>query len=101
MTQNSDYTFYGGGGFGGINKPKVIKIVQVPVNVTPNPTTISTDSCVYKAKKSKRRVKVIKSINKKSNQIHRTKKRKSHKKSKLQKYTKPSIVSKKVRFQNF
>ena len=98
MNLNSDYNFYGGGGFGGINKPKVIKSVIVPVNVHPPPTSASTVSSVYKAKNSKRRIKVRKSINEKLKPTHKAKKRKSHKKKKQQKKLKHS---KKVRFQNF
>ena len=95
MSQNYDYNFYGGGGFGGINKPKVTKSIIVPVTVSAIPTSSTTDSCVYKAKKTKRRVKVRKSNTKKSSPSIKAKKRKSHKK------IKSSKVPKKLRFQNF
>ncbi len=101
MTQNFDYTMSGECRSGRIDNPQVITSIIVPVNVSTNSTSNSKETCVYKAKKSKRRIKVIKSNIKKLQKIHIAKKKKSHKKRNHQKKRKICSKDKKVRFQNF
>ena len=86
----SDISFYGGSGFGGINKPNVIKTVIVPVASSSTTTvhkTAPTDPPVYKEAKKRRKTKP-----RKKSKAKPKKKRKAPKKRKQQ------IASKQVHF---
>ena len=99
MTNMSDYSFYGGGGFGGINKGQEPKTIYVPLptpeaNKLPNKLLRSLVPRVYKGVK-KRTHKKKKSVSysaKKTKKV--SKKHKKHKKSKKAK-------TKESKFQNF
>lgn len=55
---NDSYIFYGGGGFGGVNKANPLRTVYVHMTVPPiepAPTTSSAIDKVYKEQKPKRK----------------------------------------------
>ena len=100
MTTVSDYSFYGGGGFGGINKCQEPKTVYVPMlppvdNNLPNKLLRSLVPRVYKVAK-KRTEKKKKSVRKSAKKTRKvvSKKHKKHKKSK-------KANTKESKFQNF
>ena len=86
----SDYAFYGGGGFGGINKPNVIKTVIVPVSTasTSVPKADPTDPPVYKEVKKRRQTKPRK----------KSKDKAKPKKMKAPKKRKQPIISRNIHF---
>ncbi len=96
MTNVSDFTFYGGGGFGGINKAQEPKTVYVPMvepeaNKIPTKILRSLVPRVYKGAKRRSR-------KKKNTASKVTKKpRRAHKKQKKQK----KVCAKNTKFQNF
>ena len=96
MSNMSDFTFYGGGGFGGINKAQETKTVYVPMaepeaNKIPTKILRSIVPRVYKG--GKRRI-----LKKKNTASKVPKKpRRAHKKQNKQKKSR----AKKSKFQNF
>ena len=99
MTNVSDYSFYGGGGFGVINKGQEPKTIYVPMatpvaNKLPNKMVRSLVPRVYKVGK-KRTHKKKKSVSKPAKKTRKvSKKHKKHKKSK-------KASTKESKFQNF
>ena len=98
----TDYQFYGGGGFGGINKAQERKSVFVPVTestatLAPIKLVRSIAPKVYKGVKRRTRKKI-----KLENIVHKKhkKNRKVLKKRKKSRKRKPT-ASKKKKFQNF
>jgi hypothetical protein len=93
MNHSSDYTFFGGGGFGGINKPaSTFKSIIVPV-----PTVPSSAPTESKVKKVTRKRNQISTLTKRK-QISNLKRKQVKKPTKKNKKVK---TTKKVRFANF
>ena len=92
----SDFTFYGGGGFGGINKVQEPKTVYVPMvepeaNKIPTKILRSIVPRVYKGGKRRthKKKKTASKVTKKTRRLP-----KKHKKAK-------KVSAKKLKFQNF
>ncbi len=99
MSNVSDFMFYGGGGFGGINKGQESKTLYVPLstpgaNKLPNKLLRSLGPRVYKCGKSRahKKKKTASKISKK----HRRVSKKTKKQTKVKK-----VCNKKLKFQNF
>ena len=96
MSNVSDFTFYGGGGFGGINKVQEPKTVYVPMvepeaNNLPLKLLRSLVPRVYKGAKrrSRKKKKTASKVTKKTRRLP-----KKHKKAK-------KVSAKNTKFQNF
>ena len=99
MNHISDFTFYGGGGFGGINKAQESKTVYVPMsqpvaNHLPSKLLRSLGPRIYKG--GKRRVHKKKKRASKTSKKHRRVSKKPKKQKKVKK-----VSAKKLKFQNF
>ncbi len=96
MSNMSDFTFYGGGGFGGINKAQEVKTVYVPMaepeaNKIPSKILRSLVPRVYKGGKRRihKKKKTASKVTKKTRRVT-----KKHKKAN-------KVSDKKAKFQNF
>ncbi len=103
MSNVSDFTFYGGGGFGGINKAQETKTVYVPMvepeaNNLPSKLLRSLVPRVYKGRKRRthKKKKTASKVTKNPRRLSKNPRKlsKKHKKNK-------KVSAKNTKFQNF